>query len=194
MKAFDRASRYGIHIVSVLAITLMACTKQIASLTSETGRSACLRQIAIELPMGSQQEKQAAYRDCLDDIDQKLEQSRLEEKNKKAQMQIAKELAEDLKRQSWATTQERIMHCKFNQQTIIELDKRYTRAYARLLNANNQAGLSQAEKVDRQRALDAIQSELATLIPERMRAGKPLIPDSLQTFKTCKEDLLQTTQ
>ena len=192
MKAFDRASKYGIHIVSLLTITLMACTKPSASLTSEAGRSACLRQIAVELPMGSQQEKQSAYRDCLDDIDQKLEQSRLVEKNKNDQMQAAKELAEELKRQSWATTQERIMHCKFNQQTIIELDKRHTRAYAQLLNAHNQAGLSQAEKVDRQRALDTIQSELATLIPERMRAGKPLIPDSLQTFKTCKEDLLQT--
>jgi len=191
MKAFDRTSRYRIQIVSVLAITLMGCTKPSTSLTSEAGRSACLRQVAVELPMGSQQEKQAAYRDCLENIDQKLEQSRLEEQAKQDQIQTAKESAEDLERQSWASTQERMMHCKFNQKSIIELDKRHTRAYAQLLNAHNQAGLPQAEKAERQRALDAIQSELASLIPERMRAGKPLIPDSLQTFKTCKENLLQ---
>lgn len=171
----------------------MACSRTRTPLTSEAGRSACLRLVATELPTASQREKQVAYRTCLEDIDEKLNKSKLTELAIKEQEEADKHSKEALERQGWASSQERILHCKMNQEEVIALNKRYTRVYAKLVNSNNKINPDASGKDDLQRELDAIEGEIRALIPDRMRAGKQLIPDALQIFRTCDPEKLITS-
>ena len=164
------------------------CLAPQGRVTSETGKRSCLRQIAVEMPLSSQQEKRSAYRNCLRSIDEKLANAALLEKERQDKAESEKRLAKQLRQASWASQEERWLHCRSNQNTIVELDRIHTRAYAMLLGANNRSNQSTPEKADLQRALNSIRSEIAIAIPEKMRAGQPLIPDSLRTFKRCNPD------
>ena len=156
--------------------------------TSETGKRTCLRQVATEMPLNSQQEKQDAYRDCLRSIDERLTKAAFLEKELQEKAESEALLAEQLKRATWASQEERWLYCRSNQTTIADLDRRHTRAYAKFLAATNRSSQSTNEKANLEIELNSIRAEISTAIPERMRAGQVLIPDSLRTFKHCNPD------
>ena len=179
---------YKEFVVLCIIFISSGCVPTSGRLTSETGKRACLRQVAMAMPLNNQQEKQVAYRDCLRSIDKKLTQAALVEKARQEKAESEKILAEQLEQASWASQEERWLHCKSNQHVIIELDRRHTRAYSKLLGGSNRPNQPTTEKADLERELNSIRVEIAMAIPERMRAGQPLIPDSLLIFKHCNSD------
>ena len=171
--------------VVILWVVLITTGCVAVRTTSEAGKRTCLRQVAAEMPLNSPQEKQDAYRECLRGIDERLTKAALLEKELQEKAQSEKLLAEQLKQATWASQEERWSFCKSNQKTIAELDRRHTRAYAKLLAANNRSSQSITEKAGLEIELNSIKAEISTAIPERMRAGQTLIPDSLLIFKHC---------
>lgn len=178
-------------LMAGIGLTLAGCTAPKTSFTSEAGRSACLERIATELPAASQKEKQGAYRQCLTDIDKTLAELKKTAAEQAAQAKARQDEASAKEQSTWATSQEKLVHCKLNQDEMIDLDRRHTRAYAQLLDAYKK-GASKEQKENLQADINDIRNEISLLIPERMRSGQPLIPNVLRTYRQCDPDQLKS--
>lgn len=177
-------------LLANIGLTLAGCTASKTSFTSEAGRSACLEKIATELPAASQKEKQEAYRQCLIDIDQTLAELKRMAAEQAAQAKARQAEASAKEQSTWATAQEKLVHCKLHQDEMIALDRRHTRTYAQLLGAYKE-GASKEKKENLQADINDIRDEVGSLIPERMRSGQPLIPNILRTYKQCDLEQLK---
>jgi hypothetical protein len=174
---------------ATFACILSACTPPSQDRVSQTGKNACLDQVANEASLVSQSEKQKLYRQCLKSIDAVLAQRKAE-----ADAAQASELAEQaeqnkLEQESWMPANEQLQRCKVIQDTVISLDKDRIRAYARSMAAR-----SADEQQRTQEAYQAIIDEFARLIPAELRFGQALVPDTVDRFKRCDPEEFESLE
>lgn len=166
------------------ALLATSCTAHIHPI-SEEGRTLCRERAAELAPGTSMDERQRTYRLCLNDVDDTIrknkERSILEERKRS----LLTAQAERDQRSQWASLQERFAHCKVFQQDIIQAEKARIRALGPKMMADKPDLLNEQQKEIAIAQYEQSLKGLSDLIPERMRAGRPLLPDSVEIFSRC---------
>lgn len=183
MHSMIEKHQYRHALVALLIGLCTACGHQIKT-TSSDGRNACLAKVESEIGIASPQQKQAALRQCLKTIDQELAERAAQAAQENKAEEEAMSQAQAAQEARWDSPQERYQYCKFNQPDVISLEKERIRIYARL-NAAESPSSRSGDSTALQEQYDDIINQLNNLLPERMRAGWPLIPEAVNRFRQC---------
>lgn len=179
------ASRF---ILALALIMVGGCQSSVKPI-SERGRQVCREKAALLPPESSIEARQNAYRDCLGKINLALEDQDAQVRRRTAAEAQEKQRQVKAEQASWASQQERLAHCIVNRDAVIQAERLRIRALGPKLVAEQENGqLSQAEREQRLARYAETERELELLIPARIRAGLPLIPDAIKTFSECKPE------
>ena len=180
-----------IGLAIALAIGLAACQSKPAVKVSSEGIERCRERQAEAAPDMGREEIQRAYRSCLQTIDAEIkarahnDQQQAAQKAEQAQQQALDEQA------SYASANARYSHCQLVKQQVIEAERMRIRTLGPVMVAERRYGADSSEARDaRDNYRDAVR-RLEELIPEPMRAGKPLIPDAVEIYQRCDPTAFQ---
>jgi hypothetical protein len=85
-----------------------------------------------------------------------------------------------------ASSAERYIHCIFNRDDVIATYREQFSLQGPAISLTNQYGYNDSRSIEARSKQEKAYQRLELLIPERMRAGKPLMPDSVEIFQRCK--------
>jgi hypothetical protein len=153
---------------------LTACVAS-APKVSERGRSVCRREAS---QAASPQDFSRLYSDCLNDIKARL--AREDQASRQAESQSAEAPVEEQ-----VSPAERYQHCIFRRDDVIAAYREQFALQGPAISLTNQYGYDDDRSIEARRKQEKAYQRLELLIPERMRAGKPLMPDSVEIFQRC---------
>lgn len=184
--------RHGSWSISVLVLlALIGCNTDHSSAISGKGRQLCLERSAQVEPGTPVEQQRVIYRACLKTIEAELKQQQATAAaQNKVQLQ-QQQIQAAQERASWASPQERLIHCRMHRNEIAAAQSELMRRREPVMALTKQYGDSSPEA----RAADAQYQEqvavLDRLIPAAMRHGLPLIPDAVDLFLRCDPKELQ---
>lgn len=82
------------------------------------------------------------------------------------------------------SAEERYLHCRLHSEEIAAAAAAYNQARWALLNSGGEAGSPERQQAEAE--LDRALQELGRAIPERLRAGRDLVPDALRQYQSCE--------
>ena len=168
-----------------LAVGLGACQSKPGVKVSSEGIEQCRERQAEASPDTGREEIQRAYRACLQTIDAEIKDRALNDQQQASQQaQQTQQQALD-EQASHASSSERYSHCQLVQQQVIEAERLRIRTLGPVMVAERRYGANSSEARDAQDNYRDAVRRLEELIPEPMRAGKPLVPDAVEIYQRC---------
>lgn len=181
-----RASLPVAAIMVVLALN--ACSTKPSAKVSSEGMQLCRERQADAAPGTSMEARREGYRACLKTIEAELKQQAAEAKaQRNAEAQQVQQQALDLK-SSTASATERYSHCQLVQQQVIEAERMRIRTLGPAMVAARDGGANSPQAEAANANYREAVATLERLIPEPMRAGKPLIPDNIEIYRRCNQE------
>ena len=173
-------------VAIALAFLLAACGDSKTSAVSERGMEIC-RQRKADSAVGSSSESiRQAYRACLKSIDAELiEQTDQDNKQRRSESEAAQNALQS-EQANQANQADRYSHCKQVREQVIEAEQLRIRTLGPAMVAARQFGEDSTEASNASAAYEDAVERLDQLIPDSMRAGRPLIPDSVKIFRRCE--------
>jgi hypothetical protein len=193
MLPIKRAVQTRIVTLSLIGIglALTGCQGKPALKVSSEGIDVCRERQAEAAPETGREEIQRAYQTCLKTIDAELKaQAQQNQQLADRQSQSAQQQALD-QQATFASASERYSHCQLVREQVIEAERMRIRTLGPVMVAERRYGAGSSEARDAQDNYRDALRRLEELIPEPMRAGKPLIPDAVEIYQRCDQAAFQ---
>jgi hypothetical protein len=142
---------------------------------SERGRSVCQREAS---QAASPRAFSKLYSTCLEGVEARLareDQVARQTERKSAEVPV----------EAPASAAERYQHCFFKRDDVIATYREQFALQGPAISLTNQYGYNDERSIEARSKQEKAYERLELLIPERMRAGKPLMPDSVEIFQRC---------
>lgn len=183
MKHQNQAGGRTRPLLAAALLLLSGCTAPQSGVSTE-GINQCRTEAALAQENSPGEDRQAILRRCLKTIDAKLEEQRAEQQAQAEQAQQT----EAQQQQNKPSPQEVMNFCTSYRSNINASLQSYNEITGELSRRNY---LQANDDIDVLRQLEADQStamqRLQALIPERMRLGRPLIPDAARLLLRCNQ-------
>ena len=174
-----------IALAAGLVVGLAACQRKPGVKVSSEGIERCRERQAEASPDTGREQIQQAYRACLKTIDAEIkDRARNDQQQAAEQTQQAQQQALD-EQASHASSSARYSHCQLVKQQVIEAERLRIRTLGPVMVAERRYGADSREARDAQDHYRDAVRRLEELIPEPMRAGKPLVPDAVEIYQRC---------
>jgi hypothetical protein len=170
----------GRWILVCLALALAGCgsnQRRPLPQASEAGRRACVEEVQANNPA---QGRQLAMRRCLASIDQRLR----EQQRRRQEAQRAGTIS-PAGAPSPQSARQRFLHCRLHQSEIQAAESERQRRQSIWAVVSRQEAPGSISYNEARAAYEDSLNTLERLIPEAMRDGQPLIPDSIRRFMSC---------
>jgi hypothetical protein len=181
----------AIFAISALLLTICSCKARRQTVSTE-GMAQCRAEAALTIGISqSQEERQSAFRTCLDTIDGRLQA------NRRAIQDETSSVASDPSRKSnaarLASSSEITTFCSSRKDTIEAKVQAYNEVTGKIgkimyLESDSNPELRDLEQ-ERQRVLAALEA----MIPMAYRLNKPLMPDATSLLMRCDQKEILST-
>lgn len=182
----QRSKGWARAILSAGCLALVwGCSPAPTPQVSAEGLKTCRERQIEESANANQETLRAAYRSCLKTIDADLKKQAQTDRSQRQQEAQQVQLAAQQQGEGWASASARYTHCRMVQGQVADAEQRRLSALSLALLAARKFGTDSAQAQTANASLNDAIANLERLIPEPMRAGKPLIPDSVKIYQHC---------